>query len=82
VTEALEIDKETGTDYWRKALNKEMSKVKVAWKRHDGDVKPEDVRQGKVDDMIDFQEIGCPIVWDVKNGFYKEGALHSRRPYD
>ena len=29
VKEALEIDQATGTDFWRKALNKEMSKVKV-----------------------------------------------------
>jgi hypothetical protein len=72
VDEALEIDRETGTDYWRKALNKEMSKVKVAWKRHDGDVKPEDVRQGKVDDMIGFQEIGCHVVFDVKMDFTRK----------
>ena len=32
VKEALEIDRITGTDFWRKAINKEMSKVKVAWK--------------------------------------------------
>jgi hypothetical protein len=32
VEEALQIDEETGTDLWRKALGKEMSKVKVAWK--------------------------------------------------
>ena len=28
--EALHIDKITGTDFWRKAINKEMSKVKIA----------------------------------------------------
>ena len=32
VKEALEIDRITGTDFWQKAVNKEMSKVKVAWK--------------------------------------------------
>ena len=32
VKEALEIDRITRTDFWRKAINKEMSKVKVAWK--------------------------------------------------
>jgi hypothetical protein len=30
VEEALAIDEETGTDFWRKALGKEMTKVKVA----------------------------------------------------
>jgi hypothetical protein len=32
VEEALQIDEETNTDLWRKALAKEMSKVRVAWK--------------------------------------------------
>ena len=32
VKEALEIDRITGTDFWQKAINKEMSKVTVAWK--------------------------------------------------
>jgi hypothetical protein len=31
VKEALEIDRMTNTDFWRKAINKEMAKVKVAW---------------------------------------------------
>jgi hypothetical protein len=34
VEEALEIDRVTGTDFWRKAINKEMAKVKIAWKTH------------------------------------------------
>ena len=34
VEEALKIDEETGTDHWRKAIDKEMVKVKVAWKTH------------------------------------------------
>jgi hypothetical protein len=29
VEEALEIDRQMGTDHWQRALNKEMSKVKV-----------------------------------------------------
>ena len=32
VKESLEIDSITGTYFWRKAVNREMSKVKVAWK--------------------------------------------------
>ena len=31
VKKALEIDRITGTYFWRKAVNKEMSKVKVVW---------------------------------------------------
>jgi hypothetical protein len=36
VEEALEIDRVTNTDFWRKAVNKEMAKVKIAWATHDG----------------------------------------------
>ncbi len=42
VEEALEIDRQTGTDHWQRALNKEMSKVKVAWNAHDN-ITPDDV---------------------------------------
>ncbi len=56
VEEALAIDEETGTDLWRKALGKAMTKVKVAWKSADG-VTPEQARAGKEPSMIGFQEI-------------------------
>ena len=65
VKEALEIDSTTNTDFWRKAINKEMAKVKVAWKTHDGHT-PQQVREGNVPDLIGFQEIGCHIVFDIK----------------
>jgi hypothetical protein len=42
VEEALEIDRQMGTDHWQRALNKEMSKVKVAWNARD-DITPNDV---------------------------------------
>jgi hypothetical protein len=42
VEEALEVDRLMGTDYWQRALNKEMSKVKVAWNAHDN-ITPDDV---------------------------------------
>ncbi len=42
VEEALRIDEETGTDFWQRAINKEISKVKVAWKVHEGHT-PEEV---------------------------------------
>jgi hypothetical protein len=43
VEEALEIDRLTGgTDHWQRALNKEMSKIKVSWNACD-DITPDDV---------------------------------------
>ena len=54
VEEALAIDEETGTDFWRKALGKEMATVKVAWKSADG-ASPAQARTGKEPSMIGFQ---------------------------
>ena len=44
VEEALQIDADMKTDCWQKALNKEMSKVKVAWRWHDG-CTPDDMHE-------------------------------------
>jgi hypothetical protein len=41
--EALKINEETGTDYWWHVIDKEMSKVKVAWKIHEEGHTSEDV---------------------------------------
>ena len=57
VQEALAIDEETGTDFWKNALGKEMSKVKVAWKPCD-DVTPEQARTGKAKGLIGYQVCG------------------------
>jgi hypothetical protein len=56
------------------AINKEMAKVKVAWEARD-DLTPEEVRAGKAKDMIGFQEIGCHIVFDIKDGLYEKGEI-------
>ena len=47
VEEALMIDEETGTDFWRQALGKEMGNVNVAWKALDG-LTPAQARTGKM----------------------------------
>jgi hypothetical protein len=58
VEEALEIEKETGTDFWRKGLgNKEMTMVKVAWKCADRVTPEQEQAAGKEPSMIGFQEI-------------------------
>jgi hypothetical protein len=74
VEEALEIDRQTGTNHWQRALNKEMSRVKVVWNAHD-DVTPDDIQSGKVKDMIGFQEIGYHIVFDIKMEFTKKARF-------
>jgi hypothetical protein len=71
VEEALEIDKATNMDLWRKAVNKEMAKVKIAGKTHDG-FTPQQAREGEVPDLFGFEEIGCHIVFDVKMDFTRK----------
>jgi hypothetical protein len=51
-----------------------MSKVKVAWNASD-DITPNDVRSGKVKDMIGFQEVGCHIVFDIKMDFTRKARF-------
>jgi hypothetical protein len=65
VEEALQIDIDTKTDYWRRALNKEMSKVKVAWKRHEKHT-PAEVREGKASELIGYQEIDYVLCSTLK----------------
>ena len=58
VARALEIDKETGTTYWRDALEKEMKTVMVAF-----EFQPEDSNQ-----PVGFTNIPCHVVFDIKAG--------------
>jgi len=62
VEHALRIDYETGTDYWRKAIEKEMKNVRVAFQRYteglDGSQGPSSL-QG-------YQEIKCHMIFDIK----------------
>ena len=64
VQEALQIDKETGTDFWWKAIQKEMKRVMVAFEFEDG-LTPEQVRHDK-SAYVAFQEIACHMIFDVK----------------
>jgi hypothetical protein len=52
------------TDFWKKAINKEMAKAKIAWATHNGHT-PQQIREGKVAAFIGFQEIRCHIVFVV-----------------
>ena len=62
VERALEIDKETGTTFWRNAIDKEMKKVLVAFEEWNGTV--EEARRGKK--LVGYTEISCHMVFDVK----------------
>ena len=70
--EALRIDEETGTDFWRKALEKELRKVRVAWEVRD-DLDIHKVRSGK--ELIGYTEITCHMVFDVKMDFTRKARF-------
>ena len=72
VKEALEIDRETRTTFWRDAIEKELRKVKVAWERRD-DLSVEDVRKGTA--LIGHKEIQVKMVFDVKMDFTRKARL-------
>ena len=74
VPDALAIDERTGTDFWRKAIDKEMSKVKVAWRTHENGT-PEEAREGKVANLIGYQEIKCHLIFDVKMDFTRKARF-------
>jgi hypothetical protein len=58
VKEALEIDKKTNTDYWRRAIEKEMKNVRPAF-----NILPAGARR-----PVARQEIRCHMIFDVKLG--------------
>ena len=62
VEEALAIDKETGTDFWQKALEKEMARVRVAFQKWDGGTTLEDAKKL----LKGYQRLDCHVVFDVK----------------
>jgi hypothetical protein len=70
--EALRIDKETGTDFWAKAIAKELRKVKVAWEARD-ELNLDQVRKGN--QLIGFTEINCHMIFDVKMDFSRKARF-------
>ncbi|KAI2501495.1 Reverse transcriptase (RNA-dependent DNA polymerase) [Fragilaria crotonensis] len=57
VEEALRFDEESGTDFWRKAIEKEMRNVLPAFEFRDDDKMP-----------IGYECIRCHMVFDIKIG--------------
>ena len=66
VREAFEIDKKTGTDHWRSAIEKEMSKIRGmgAFEPYEK-VTPEALRSGTAK-LPGYSEISCHMVFDIK----------------
>ena len=71
VEEAVVIDDEAGTDFWRNALGKDMTKVKISWTAAGG-VSAEQARTGKEPSVIGYQEIRCHVIFDAKLDFTRK----------
>jgi hypothetical protein len=63
VQEALPINKETGTDFWWQAIQKDLKKAMVAFEYNKGI--PEQLRQDKTV-YVGFHEIACPVIFGGK----------------
>jgi hypothetical protein len=74
VRHAQRLDDESKTPFWMDAIKKEMRKVRVAYQVKEG-VTPDDVRSGRVSDMIGFQEITCHLIFDVKMDFTRKARF-------
>ena len=59
VKETIEIDKENGNTLWLDAIMKEMKILQPAFEVWD---------KGKEDLPIGYQEIKCPMIFDMKLG--------------
>lgn len=55
VEEAFRLDEESGTTFWREAIEKEMKNVRIAFEFKDGDPIP-----------VGHKKIPCHIIFDVK----------------
>jgi len=72
VEEALKIDKENGNDFWTKAIEKEMARVRVAFKKWDGGTTADEARKK----LVGYQFIKCHIVFDIKfDGLVRKARL-------
>jgi hypothetical protein len=72
VKEALQIDKETGTTFWRDAILKEMKNVMPAFKILEAD---EEV-------PIGYQHIRCHMIFDIKMDFTRKARFVAGGPHD
>ena len=64
VKRALEIDAETGTDFWKKAIEKEMSTVMKAF----------DIKEAGAPKPVGMNFIKCHLVFDIKAGTLQRKA--------
>ena len=63
-----------------KAINKEMSKVNIAWKVDDGNT-PSEARAETATAFVGFQDIGRHLIFDIKMDFTRKAQFCGRRTH-
>ena len=72
VPEALKIDEETKTNHWRKGIEKEMARVRVAFELWQGGKTEEEARNK----LVGYQKMRCHMVFDIKmDGLVRKARL-------
>ena len=72
IEEALRIDHKTNTDFWTKAIEKEMARVRVAFEKWQGGNTVEEAKSK----LVGYQQIKAHMIFDVKlDGLVRKARL-------
>ena len=63
VKEAYEIDRQSGTDFWNKAIAKEMTNIRIAFEKLD-DVTPNEMM--KRENKPGYEHVNMHMIFDIK----------------
>ena len=61
--EAYEIDRQSGTDFWTKAIAKEMTNIRIVFEKLDS-VTPDEMRKGKIKPV--YEHVNVHMIFDIK----------------
>ena len=72
VEEAQKLDKKKDNNYWRAAIEKEMSRVRIAFEKWTGGNTLEEAKWK----LVGYQEVRCHMIFDVKmSGLVRKARL-------
>ena len=72
VEEAYKLDEKNNNNYWRAAIEKEMSRVRVAFEKWTGGNTREEAKRK----LVGYQEVRCHMIFDVKmSGLVRKARL-------
>ena len=63
IEEAIRLDAANGDKQWHAAIQKEITRVSVAWSPYDGKHTIDEIWKGKATDLIGYQEIKCHMIF-------------------